>query len=164
MLLFQRMKRLYPLRPQTRKGNSVEDRHHLKVPQYEGTPGWLLLTHSEDGEPLALFVDRNEKITVLYMILDERLFSDTVMRVVRIGPSRFIVYDLRALNGVNVFEKYNYEHRKKVLTELLDEFHQRDLVALEVPEDVPEWVYPVRGYEYYDDQPGSLGVFLPVKE
>lgn len=113
---------------------------------------------------MALFVDRNEKITAIHIILDERIFSDTVMRVVRIGPSRFIVYDLRTLNGVNVFEKYNYEHRKKVLTELLDEFHQRDLVALEFPEDVPEWTYPVRGHEYYDDQPGSLGVFLPVKE
>ena len=157
------MKRLYPLKPQTKKGN-VEDRHLLKVPQYEGNPGWLLLTHSNEGEPLALFSDRHEKITAIHLVLDERMFSDTVLRVVRIGPSRFIVYDIRYLNGTNVFDKYNYEHLKNLVTELLDEFHQRDLVALEFPEDVPEWVYSLRGYEHYDDQPGSLGVFLPAKE
>lgn len=157
------MKRLYPLKPQTKKGN-VEDRHLLKVPQYEGNPGWLLLTHSNEGEPIALFTDRSEKITAIHMVLDERLFSDTAFRVVRIGPSRFIVYDIRYLNGLNVFEKYNYAYRKTLMTELLDEFHQRDLVALEFPEDVPEWSYPLRGHEHYDDQPGSLGVFLPVKE
>lgn len=163
MLPFQRMKRLHPLRPQTKKGNpNAKDLPLLKVPQYEGTPGWLLLTHSDDGDPLALFVDRHDNITVIHMILDERMFSDTVIRTVRIGPSRFIAYDLRTLNGVNVFEKYAYTHRKQILTELLDEFHQRDLVALELPEeDMP---YILRGYEYYDDQPGSLGVFLPVKE
>lgn len=157
------MKRLYPLKPQTKKGN-VEDRHLLKVPQYEGNPGWLLLTHSNEGEPLALFTDRSEKITAIHLVLDERLFSDTVFRVVRIGPSRFIVYDIRYLNGLNVFEKYNYEYRKNLMAELLDEFHQRDLVALEFPEDIPEQGYLLRGYEHYDDQPGSLGVFLPVKE
>lgn len=159
------MKRLYPLKPQTKKGNpNVEDPRLLKVPQYEGNPGWLLLTHSDEGDPTALFVDRSEKITVVHMILDERMFSDTALRVVRIGPSRFIVYDIRYLNGTNVFDKYNYEHRKNLLTELLDEFHQRDLVAMEFPEDIPEWSYPLRGHEYYDDKPGSLGVFLPAKE
>jgi len=161
------MKRLYPLRSQTKKGNpspNAEDLPLLKVPQYEGNPGWLLLTHSDEGEPLALFTDKSEKITAVHMILDERLFSDTVLRVVRIGPSRFIVYDIRYLNGTNVFEKYNYEYRKNLLTELVDEFHQRDLVALEFPEEIAEWSCPLRGYEHYDDKPGSLGVFLPVKE
>ena len=159
------MKRLYPLKPQTKKGNpNVKDPHLLKVPQYEGNPGWLLLTHSDEGEPLALFVDRQDKITAIHIVLDERIFSDTVLRVVRIGPCRFIVYDIRYLNGVNVFEKYEYAHRKQVLGEILDEFHQRDLVALEIPEDIAEWQYPIRGYEYYDEKPGSLGVFLPVKE
>jgi hypothetical protein len=29
---------------------------------------------------------------------------------------------------------------------------------------VPSWELVLRGHEYYDDAPGSLGVFLPVKE
>ncbi len=124
----------------------------------------MLLTHNEDSEPVAIFSDRQEKLTVIYLVMDERLFSDTVLRVVRVGPSRFIVYDIRYLNGLNMFEKYGYAHRKQVLSDLLDEFHQRDLVSLELPEDIAEWQYPLRGHEYYDDQPGSLGVFLPVKE
>ncbi len=161
MWSFQRIKRLYPLRAQTKKG-SVEDRHRLKVPQYEGSPGWLLLTHNEDNDPVAVFVDRQEKLTVIHVVLDERMFSDTVLRVVRIGPSRFIVYDVRYLNGLNMFEKYPYQHRKQVISELLEELHQRDLVSLELPEDIAEWQYPLRGYEHYDDEPGSLGVFLPA--
>jgi hypothetical protein len=161
MWSFQRIKRLYPLRAQTKKGN-VEDRHRLKVPQYEGTPGWLLLTHNEDNDPVAIFVDRQEKLTVIHVVLDERMFSDTVLRVVRIGPSRFIVYDVRYLNGLNMFEKYPYQHRKQVISELLEELHQHDLVSLELPEDIAEWQYPLRGYEHYDDEPGSLGVFLPT--
>lgn len=163
MSTFQRMKRLYPMRPQTRKG-SPEDHHRLRAPQYEGNPGWLLLTHSDEGDPVALFADRNDNVSMVYLVLDERMFSDTVLRVIRIGPSRFIIYDIRYLNGKNVFDKYTYEQRKAFLTELVDEFHQRDLVALDFPEDIPDWQYPLRGYEYYDDQPGSLGVFLPANE
>lgn len=163
MLPFQRMKRLCPLRPQTKKGN-VEDRHLLRVPQYAGNPGWLLLTHNELNDPVAIFADRNEKLTVVHMVMDERVFSDTALRVVQIGPTRFLVYDIRYLNGVNLFEKYDYAHRKQVVTEILDEFHQRDLVSLELPEEVSEWQYPLRGYECYDDAPGTLGVFLPAKE
>lgn len=98
------------------------------------------------------------------MVMDERVFSDTALRAVQIGPTRFLVYDIRYLNGVNMFEKYGYAHRKQVLTEILDEFHQRDLVSLELPEDVLEGQYPLRGYECYDDTPGTLGVFLPVNE
>ncbi len=98
------------------------------------------------------------------MVMDERVFSDTALRVVQIGPTRFLVYDIRYLNGVNLFEKYNYAHRKQVVTEILEEFHQRDLVSLELPEEVSEWQYPLRGYECYDDAAGTLGVFLPAKE
>jgi hypothetical protein len=163
MLTFQRLKRLYPIRPQVKKGNA-EDRHRLRVPQYEGNPGWLFLTHNEEGDPIAMFVDRHENTCILYLVLDERMFSDTILRVVRIGPSRFLVYDIRYFNGKNIHETRNYESRKNLLVELIDEFHQRDLVSLEFPEEIPEWQCPLRGYECYDDEPGSLGVFLPANE
>ena len=163
MLSYRRMKRLYPLKPHVKKGN-VEDRHLLKVPQYTGIPGWLLLTHNEHGDPIAMFVDKNEKVDVLYVVFDERLFSDTVFRAVRLGTSRFIVYDIRYLNGQNFYETHTYEERSQRISELLDAFHYPDLIALEVPSQIPEWEYPIRGYECYDDQPGSLGVFLPAEK
>jgi hypothetical protein len=49
------MKRLYPWRPLVRK-SPVGDRHRQRKPQYDGSPGWMLLTHDEDGMAKALFV------------------------------------------------------------------------------------------------------------
>ena len=163
MLLYQRMKRLYPLKPHTRKANA-EDRHQLKVPQYAGSPGWLLLSHSDDGTPIALFADNHEHLTSISLILDERMFSDTVLRVVRVGPSRFLVYDIRYLNGRFVYETKSYEQRKELITSLLAEFHSPDLVSLQTVEDILPQEFPLRGYEAYDSQLGTMGVFLPVKE
>jgi len=163
MLLYQRMKRLYPLKPHTKKGN-VEDRHQLKVPQYAGTPGWLLLSHTNDGTPVALFSDKQEHLTNISLVLDERIFSDTVLRVVRVGPTRFLVYDIRYLNGQFIYETKSYEQRTALLRQLLDEFHSPDLISLQTPDDILPYEFPLRGYEVYDSQPGTVGVFLPAKE
>lgn len=157
------MKRLFPPKPLVKPGN-VEDRHRLKIPQFAGSPGWLLLTHNEHGDPVALFVDKQDRIEVLYLVMDERLFSDTVLRVVRLGPWQYVVYDLAVFNGQPYTETRTYSERQTKLRELLEAFHFPDLIALRLPEDVPEWDTPVRGYEYYDDAPGTLGVFCPGTE
>jgi hypothetical protein len=157
------MKRLFPLKPLVKPGN-VEARHLLKVPQFVGTPGWLLLTHNEAGDPIAMFVDKQERIDIVYLVMDERVFSDTVLRVVKLGPWRYVVYDVSALNGKSVLETLSYRQRQEKLAEVLEAFHFPDLVALETPDQVPTWDTPVRGYEHYDETPGTLGVFCPVKE
>ena len=123
----------------------------------------MYLTHNENNEPVAIFADQHEKLTQIYSVLDERLFSDTVFRVVRLGPTLFVVYDIRYLNGRFVFETMNFETRQQRVKDLLAEFHQTDLVALFPPDEIPD-TYPIRGYEYYDENPGTVGVFLPVKE
>jgi len=160
MLPFQRMRRLCPWRPHVKKGN-VEDRHRQKVPQYVGNPGWVLLTHSEDGNPLALFVDKHDKPVSLPIILDERMFSDTVLRVIQLKPDVYIACDIRYLNGTHVYEKLSYAARRALLESLLDEFHHTDLTALlmEAPADSL-----LHGWEHYDEEPGTLGVFLPARE
>lgn len=93
--------------------------------------------------------------------MDERLFSDTILRVVKIGKSEYVVYDIDYLNGQSVFEKWNYQTRIVKLAEILEFFHHPDLSALKLPEDAP-FGTTLRGYECYDDQPGSMGVFLPA--
>ncbi len=129
-----------------------------------GSPGTLYLTHDEDGQPLLIFVDKQDALTIVHAIFDERLFSDTMFRAVRIHPSRYIVYDLVVLNGVDFHSSHSYAERSKRIAELLDAFHSPDLVALETVDQAPDWNLSVRGYECYDDAPGTLGVFLPVKE
>jgi hypothetical protein len=160
MLPFQRLRRQCPWKPHVKKG-SVEDRHHQRIPQYVGNPGWLLLTHSETGNPIAMFVDKHDKITPLPILLDERMFSDTVLRVIQMKPGVYMVCDIRYLNGTNVYEKRNYTDRRALVESLLDGFHTTELTALVTvaPHDAL-----LHGFECYDDEPGTLGVFLPARE
>jgi hypothetical protein len=132
------------------------------VTQYNGIPGWILLTH-EDNKPTALFVDRNDNVTPLSVVMDERMFSDTVLRAVKLSPSVFVIYDIRYLSGVCLFETMSFEQRTTKLHELLEVFHVPDLCAFLTVEDVP-FATPVRGKEYYDSNPGTVGTFLPADE
>ena len=124
----------------------------------------LYLTHDQDEQPILIFADKQENLTVLHAVLDERLFSDTVFRAVKISPTRYIVYDLVLLNGRPFHATHTYAERSTRITELLDAFHHPDLVALEPVDRAPAWELSLRGTECYDDAPGTLGVFLPVKE
>lgn len=157
---FQRMHRLCPWKPHVKREN-VKDHHLRKIPQYVGNPGWILLTHDEHSKPVALFVDKHDKPVSLPIILDERMFSDTVLRVIQIKPRVFIACDIRYLNGVCVYEKLNFVARRTLLEDLLDAFHRTELTALLTEAPVDSILH---GWEHYDDEPGTLGVFLPAKE
>jgi hypothetical protein len=157
------MKRLFPLKPLVKPGN-VEARHLLKVPQFVGSPGWLFLTHNEFNDPVALFSDMRDTADVLYLVMDERLFSDTLFRVVKLGPWKYILYDMPVLNGKPLHETTSYRERQERIAALLDAFHFPDLIALQMPSEVAVWDTPVRGYEYYDEAPGTVGVFCPGTE
>lgn len=121
------------------------------------------MTHETDGSCVALFVDHQDRATPLPIVIDERMCSDTVIRATQLGPGVFLACDLRWLNGVNVWETKSYGQRRALLDELLEEFHSPDLTALLTYDEVPP-LTPVRGWETYDDSPGTLGVFLPVQE
>ncbi len=110
-----------------------------------------------------MFVDTKDTQTILPIVMDERLFSDTVFRVVQLGPSVFLVCDIRYLNGRCVYEQMAYTDRRALVETLLDEFHDTDLTALISYAKVPV-TSSVRGWEQYDETPGSMGVFLPADE
>ena len=133
------------------------------VPQYNGIPGWILLSHNKENQPECIFVDKNEKIERIPIIMDERIFSDTVLRVVRLSKDVFVAYDMCWLNGVHTWEKLSYADRKKKMDELLNIFHAPDLSVLLPIEDAP-YGTPLRGHEHYNDQPGTIGIFLPADE
>ena len=133
-----------------------------KVPQVNGIPGWLLLSHDAEGRAVALFTDaKGQKQENVQLVLDERLCCDTVFRVVKLSPTVFVVYDLLWLNGKQVHSKTAFDHRKAVIVELLETFHSPDFVALVGVDDIPAGTL-VRGEEHYDTNPGTIGVFLPT--
>lgn len=123
----------------------------------------MVLTREPDGRCVSLFVDHAEKVTPVQLVLDERMFSDTVIRVTQLSPDVFLACDIRWLNGKNLFETMPYSKRRAVLDELLGLLHVPVLGALLTYDEVPV-LTPIRGYETYDDQPGTLGVFLPAEE
>ena len=131
----------------------------LKIPQFAGSLGWILLSHNGTGEPDALFVDSKEKATPIQIVMDERMCSDTVIRVTQLASDLYVAQDIRWLNGSPLGETLSYRDRLAKLSELLDAFHSPDLTALCLPDTAPVGT-PVRGWETYDETPGSMGVFL----
>ena len=91
------------------------------------------------------------------------MFSDTIFRVIRLSPDVYVVCDLWVLNGSPAHSKYPYAKRSEMIAEILELFHSPDLTALVHPDSLPANTL-IRGYEHYDDQPGSIGVFLPAVE
>jgi hypothetical protein len=156
------MKKLHAWKSTTRKGLHPPTSSH-RVPQPHGIPGWILLTHDQESQPVALFEDGRGKVESLTLILDDRMCCDTVLRAIRLSASIYVVCDLLVLNGINLYERRSYTQRRETLDTLVDEFHSPDLVALVRPEELPHGTL-LRGHEYYDDAPGTMGIFLPAVE
>ena len=123
----------------------------------------MFLTHNDSLEPTAIFMDSNDKPLPLSIVLDERVFSDTVLRVTRLANDMFLVCDIRYLNGKFIYPTMTYKQRQEKIAELIDLFHYPDMAALIGYDVVPEDT-PVRGWETYDDLPGTMGVFIPADE
>lgn len=160
--MFQRMKVSYRLYPLVRKGSPISD--PCQVPQISGVPGWIFLTHDKDGDAHAHFSDaKGDKTESIPLVMDERLCSDTIFRVVRLATKSYVVYDLFALNGVKVHETLSFQQRQERIAELLELFHHPDLTSLVTINDAPVGCH-IRGYEQYDNIPGSIGVYIPAVE
>ena len=123
----------------------------------------MVLSHEADGKPCAMFVDARDKSTPVSIVMDERMCSDTVIRVTQLSTDVYIACDLRTLNGKDLFETKSYSERRALLDTLLGEFHSPDLSVLLTYDEVPP-LTSVRGWETYDEAPGTLGVFLPAEE
>lgn len=156
------MKRLFPWTPSVKKGQPTS-KTYCKIPQFNGTPGWILLSHNETGQAEAVFVDTQDRITNLPIILDERMCCDTVLRATRLSPTVYVIPDIWMLNGKKVFESDFFEDRQQMVTSLLETFHKPDLTALLTVDDVPEGT-PIRGHEWYDGFPRSFGIFVPIEQ
>jgi len=97
------------------------------------------------------------------LVMDERLCCDTIFRVVRLAPKSYVVYDLLVLNGTRVHKTLTFTQRQERIAEILDLFHFPDFVALATIADAPVGTH-IRGYEQYDNVPGTIGVYLPKVE
>jgi len=156
--MYPRLRRQYPWKPLVRKGEETAGKH--RVPQLSGLPGWLLLTQRPlTHEFVALSIDeKGGHQEELSLVMDERICCDSIFRTTRLSKDVFVVNDIWVMNGTVVHSLANWTQRQEWLTEILRMFHQPDLTALFTIADAPVGTL-VRGYEYYDDMPGSIGVF-----
>lgn len=133
-----------------------------RAPQASGVPGWLFLSHDAEGQAQAIFVDaKGQRQESVRLVLDERVCCDTIFRVVRLSKLVFVVADVLWFNGLQIHGKTTFVQRETLIRDLLDTFHVPDFAALISPNDLPVGTL-VRGHEYYDDNPGTSGVFLPT--
>ena len=156
--MYPRLRRQYPWKPLVRKGEETAGKH--RVPQLSGLPGWLLLTQRPlTDEFVALSIDeKGGHQEELSLVMDERICCDSIFRTTRLSKDVFVVNDIWVMNGTVVHSLANWTQRQEWLTEILRMFHQPDLTALFTIADAPVGTL-VRGYESYDDMPGSIGVF-----
>ena len=125
------------------------------------------MTHDKEGHAHSYFTDtKGERAEKLALVMDERLCCDTIFRVVRLSPKAYVVYDLLVLNGRRIHEELSFSQRQQKIADMLELFHQPDLVALTTIADAPVGCH-IRGYEQYDDVPGTIGIYvehLPATE
>jgi hypothetical protein len=128
--MYQRIRRLYPWRPLTKKGEPSSGRH--RVPQLNGLPGWLLLTQRPSThEFVALSIDeKGGNQEELSLVMDERICCDSIFRTTRLSKDVFVVNDIWVMNGTVVHSLANWTQRQEWLAEILRMFHQPDLTAL----------------------------------
>ena len=156
MPLLKRMRSLYPWHHLVRKGQPTLATCKI-VPQFNGIPGWLLLGHDEEEIPRVVWTDGKTEER-LPIVMDERLCFDTIFRAVRLGPKQVVVCDVWVVNGEAVHGNMSYGKRQEVIETLLREFHRPDLTALVTTADAPANAL-LRGYECYDNELGSTGIF-----
>ena len=135
-----------------------------KVPQFIAQQGWIILIY--EGEiPKAFWISQNLKeIKELTIALDERLFGDTIFRAEKISGEehKYVISDIFVFASTNIFIRTNFEERSQWLTKILNKFYNpiKGLTELYLKDSK----FPIKGYEYYDTNKGSKGIYAEEKE
>lgn len=156
----ERLKALYRWDADKRMtiGSPAPAVYDVKVAQGAGVPGWLCLTRDNASNPTAYWVQRNGVVQILRIVMDERCFEDSILRV-EYTPTHVFIADVWLWNGIPLFHKRNFAWRQDFLRSIFP------LVYTSCPEfesrafELRNHTSNIRGYEYYSNNPGSLGKF-----
>jgi hypothetical protein len=130
----------------------VLQEHKVKVPQFKGEQGWIFLTY----DPLPVCYWIGKETVKLQICLDERLFGDTLFRAERISSTQYVISDLFMYSATNIFRTTTYAERQKIIRGLMT-FHKH--IPRLVEFYTKDAQFPIKGYEYFDDKKGSMGVY-----
>ena len=161
----KRLQTLYgwdPAARMTRQATKPIRGSTARVPQGSGIPGWLCLTRDPaTSVPVALWVPRrpDPKPQVFRIVMDERCFEDSILRVEYTSTHLYIA-DVWMWNGVKIFSRTSFAWRQAYLKEMLSVMYTPcpgfESRAVELRHEAME---DIRGYEYYTDRIGETGLF-----
>jgi hypothetical protein len=133
--------------------------YEVKVAQGFGVPGWLCLTRDSSSQPVAYWVQRNRSVQILRIVLDDRCFEDTILRV-EYTPTHVFIADVWMWNGSPTFKTTTFAWRQAFLEEVFPLVYTScpgfESRAFALRNHVGA---SVRGYEYYTNGKGSTGKF-----
>jgi hypothetical protein len=121
--------------------------------------GWIVLTY--DPDPVCVWIT-SHKTCVLKICLDERLFGDTIFRAEKISDT-YVISDVFVYNSCSIYSSTTFKQRYDWTKSILERFYRPGLTKLIHKSDLlPDT--KLRGYEYYDFNPGSYGSFAEPEE
>jgi hypothetical protein len=129
----------------------------FKVPQTNGTKGWLVFTY-EQNIPVCIWSNKHEYQKV-NCIIDERLCGDTFFRAEKTGNT-FIISDIWIYNSNCVYACSTFSQRYEWLPKLLNKFtqHVEGIAKLVHKSEIQG--YKIIGYEEHPEEIGKHGYFI----
>ena len=146
------MQALFNWTPQCRLVCKKQDPKGFKVPQTTGIMGWIVLTNN------CAFWVTNKTIDYLEEFqVDQRIIDNTIFRVEKLND-KFIIADIWLYNSYKIFENTTFEYRYNWLSKLI-KFLPNCMHKSNAQIDNN----CIKGWEYYSDIPGSMGIFEEYK-
>lgn len=88
----------------------------------EHNSGWIVLT-IENNRPVCLFIT-NKLTKYLSIVLDERLFSDTIFKVEQTSRNTYNILDVWLYNSSCIYAGTSYSQRSLWIDSILEIFHK----------------------------------------
>ena len=127
-----------------------------KKPAHQGhNSGWIVLSH-ENNQPRCSWISKTE-CTQLPIVLDERLFGDTIFKVERTSSNTYNILDVWMYNSSCIYAGTTFKQRSEWLDLVLKMFHNPILTKLThskpnkviiLKTAIPD-VYSIKGEEGY---------------
>ncbi len=96
----------------------------------------------------------------LSVVFDERFFGDTILRAEKLNKDTYVISDILYYNSNYIFACSTFRQRYDWLEKSLSRFHTH-------VDGMPKFIHKsnlpkcsLRGYEVYNDVPGSFGFFV----
>lgn len=141
----------------TRRAIPTDD-HTLQVRQTTGDQGWLALFRMPEPAVVCVTKSHMDGESLPYVI-DERCFDDVIFRIERTAQTIYLA-DVWLWQGRPVHKLESFGKRQQRIRDFLNLCYTScpafERYALKAREDAPG---PFKGYEYYTDTPGEIGLF-----